>query len=435
MTLTAPTPTAPAAPGTPAAPAAAHRPAPWARLLPEPGPQRVLAAATVVNTFGSGLFVASSALYFTRVVGLPTGQVALGLTAGGVTGLFAGLAGGRIADRWGARRTQIGVMLLGAAFTTGYLFVRGFWPFLAVACLTAAVHAANPASRDPLVRAFGGTRPAAFRAYLQAVTNLALSLGAVLAGLAVQADTRGAYTALLVGRVLAFLACALVLARLPRPAPRAAGADRPRSGWTALRNRPFLVATAANGLLELHYSVPAFALPLWIVGHTSAPRWTTSAVLLLNTGLIAAFQVRAARDVTGVDAAGRRLRWAGGALAAALLLTAAAEGPPWWAAALLLTVATAVYTAGELWHAAASMEYSFGFAEPGAQGQYSGVFGFGAGLGDALGPAVLGVFVLSWGRPGWLLLAALLLAVGTLTGPLVTRAARPGRRAGAGAGV
>ncbi|MFI8106527.1 MFS transporter [Streptomyces sp. NPDC086023] len=408
----------------PAAPAERRRPRRWAKkLLPSPGPQRVLAAATLVNTFGSGLFVTSSALYFTRVIGLPTTQVAVGLTAGGIVGLLAGMAGGRIADRWGAKRTQIAVMVLGAFFMTCYLFVHTFWAFIAVACLTAAVHSANPTSRDPLVRQFGGDRPAAYRAYLQAMTNLAIALGAVVAGAAIQADSPEAYTSLLVGRTLAFIGCALVLTRLPGPPPNATRAAE-KVGWVALRNRPFLVATVINGVMEMHYAVPTFALPLWIVDHTNAPRWTVSVILLLNTAMVAGLQVMAGRSVSSAEDAGKRMLWAGCALSTGLVLMAAADGPTAWVSALTLVVATAVYTLGELWHAAASMEYSFGFASAEAQGQYSGVFRLGAGTGDALAPTVMGVLVLSWGRPGWLVLALLFLLVGAVSRPAVAFASR-----------
>ena len=60
-------------------------------LVPEPGPQRVYALATLVNTFGFGLVVTSLVLYFTRVVHLGSLQVGLGLTISGLIGLVAGV--------------------------------------------------------------------------------------------------------------------------------------------------------------------------------------------------------------------------------------------------------------------------------------------------------------------------------------------------------
>ncbi|MFD5511994.1 MFS transporter [Streptomyces sp. NPDC127051] len=406
----------------PQADGAAPRRGPLARLLPEPGPRRTLAGATFVNAFGSGMFMSSSALYFTRVVHLPMSQVAFGLFAGAMVGLVAGVFGGRIADRWGARETQIAVMLSGAVFMGCFLLVDAFWSFLLISVLTGVVFAADKSSRAPLVRGFGGEDPAGFRAYLRAGTNLGISLGALAAGVAIQLDTAPAYLSLVGGRALAFVGCALALLWLPRLAPMEAP---PLSGrWEALRDRPYLAATVLNSLMSLHFAVPTFLLPLWIVEHTEAPRWMVSGVLVLNTVLVITLQVAVSKNVSDPASAGSRMRWAGGAVAAGLVLMMAAGDLPAWASAALLLAATAVYTLGELWHAAAAMEYSFGLAAPHAQGQYSGVFGLGGGLAEALAPAVLGTLAFGLGRPGWLLLAVVFLAVGWAARPLVAWAVR-----------
>lgn len=149
-----------------------------------------------------------------------------------------------------------------------------------------------------------------------------------------------------------------------------------------------------------------------------------SGVLVLNTVLVITLQVAVSKNVSDPASAGTRMRWAGGAVAAGLVLMMAAGDLPAWASAALLLAATAVYTLGELWHAAAAMEYSFGLAAPHAQGQYSGVFGLGGGLAEALAPAVLGTLAFGLGRPGWLLLAVVFLAVGWAARPLVAWAVR-----------
>ncbi|MFH8757258.1 MFS transporter [Streptomyces atroolivaceus] len=406
----------------PPAGTSAGRPGPLARLLPERGPKRTLALATFVNALGSGMFMSSSALYFTRVVHLPMSQVAFGLFAGAMVGLVAGVFGGRIADRWGARETQIAVMLAGTAFMGCFLLVDAFWSFVLISILTGVVFAADKSSRAPLVRGFGGDDPAGFRAYLRAATNLGISLGALGAGVAIQLDTAPAYLSLVGGRALAFAGCAVALLWLPRLVPVPAP---PLSGrWEALRDRPYLAATVLNCLMSLHFAVPTFLLPLWIVEHTEAPRWMVSGVLVLNTVLVITLQVAVSRNVSDPESAGGRMRWAGFAVCAGLLLMMTAGSVPAWAAAALLLVATAVYTLGELWHAAAAMEYSFGLAAPHAQGQYSGVFGLGGGVAEALAPALLGTLAFGLGRPGWFLLGALFLVVGLASRPLVSWAVR-----------
>ncbi|SDI10807.1 Major Facilitator Superfamily protein [Actinokineospora alba] len=392
------------------------KPGPVARLLPETPPQRALAVASFVNALGSGMFMAGSALYFTRIVGLPMAQVALGLFIGAMVGLVAGVLAGRIADRFGARETQIVVMVAGAAAMTCYMFVTTLGPYILVSILVGLVFAADKSSKAPLIRGFGGDNPAKFRAYLRSVVNLALALGSLAAGIAIQLDTESAYLALIGGRVLAFVGGAIMLTRLPRLAPVAAPVVVGR--WEALRDRPYLTATVLNSMMSLHFAVPTFLMPLWIVDHTAAPRWMVSVALALNTVMVITLQVVVSRNVSDHVTAGRRMRWAGLAVAVGMVIMAAAGDQPAGIAIALLLASMAVYTIGELWHSAASMEYSFGLAAPHAQGQYSGVFGLGGGVAEALAPAVLGL-ALTYGTPAWLAIAAGFLLVGAACKPLV----------------
>ncbi|MFE4620181.1 MULTISPECIES: MFS transporter [Streptomyces] len=392
------------------------------RLLQPAGPRRLLATSVFVDALGSGMFMSSSVLYFTRVVHLPMSQVAFGLFAGAMVGLAAGILGGKVADRWGARETQIGVMVSGTLFMACYLLVDSFWSYVLVSMLIGVVFAADKSSKAPLIRGIGGDEQAGFRAYLRASTNLAVALGALAAGVAIQFDTAPAYLALVIGRALSFAGCAVVLLRLPRlapvPAPELSGR------WEALRDRPYLAATVLNCLMSLHFAVPTFLLPLWIIDHTDAPRSMVSGVLILNTVLVITLQVVVSKNVDNTAAAGRSMRWAGIAVAAGLLLMLAAGKPAAWLSVALLLTATAVYTLGELWHSAAAMEYSYGLAAPHAQGQYSGVFGLGGGAAEALAPMVLGALALGLGQPGWYLLGGFFLVVGLISGPLIRWAVR-----------
>ncbi|WP_329467425.1 MFS transporter [Streptomyces sp. NBC_01431] len=392
-------------------------------LLPVGRGQRVVAMASFVHSFGTGLSVAAGALFFTRIVGLPASQVAGGLFAAAMTGLGAGVYVGRLADRWGPKRVQIAVAVCGTVVNTGLLLVHTFWTYLLVSMLSGAVVAASWSTLAPLVRGFGGPTPVVFRGYLRSVGNLAIALGAVAAGFAIQLDTRAAFLTVMIGRSLTYLVSGLVLLWLPPFTLADAGsADR---GWAALRDRTYLAATAVNAVMSLHFTVPTFLLPLWIAEHTSAPRWTISAMLVLNTVLVVVLQVRFSRNVGDVPSAGRAMRWAGMALAAGLVLMALAEKPPCWLAVLLLAAGVTAYTLGEIWHTAASAEYSFGLAPADAQGQYAGVFGLGHGLAEGASPAVMSALPLALGLPGWLALATLLLATGLTCRSLMTHVSRP----------
>src|SRR3569833_4785906 len=99
----------------------------WARgLLPETGPQRAISLATFVNTFGSGMFMTSSALFFTQVVGLTLSSYTTGLFAGSMAGLVVGLFAGRLADQEGACVLLFVVLLFGVLVSVCCLFVGVF---------------------------------------------------------------------------------------------------------------------------------------------------------------------------------------------------------------------------------------------------------------------------------------------------------------------
>src|SRR5690349_18130437 len=72
-------------------------------LLPEPGPIRTLALATLVNTVGSGLWMVSSALFLTRSIGLSVAQTGLALTLVALVSLVSSTPVGYLADRLGPR--------------------------------------------------------------------------------------------------------------------------------------------------------------------------------------------------------------------------------------------------------------------------------------------------------------------------------------------
>jgi MFS family permease len=392
-----------------------------ARLLPEGRARRTLAAGIFVNSYGGGMFVTSSALYFTRVVGLSADEVALGLFLGSAVGLLAGVLVGQVADRYGPRETQVAVMVFGAASMSCYLLVHSFLPFVLVCVCIGLTYAANDASRAPLIRGLGGDQAATYRAYLRSTQNLSWALGALTAGIGIQLDTPAAYRALIIARAAAFLGSAAVQWFLPRMAPIPMPAEAGR--WAALRDRTYLTATALNSLARVHTAVPVFLLPLWIVGHTTAPRWLVAGMLLVNTLLIVVLQVPVSRGVHDQRAASLRMRWAGVALFGGMALMAFAGGQGAWTATGFLAAGMVVYTLGELWHAAAEMEWTFGLAPAHAQGQYAGVFGLGTGIAEAMGPVVL-IVCLNWGVPGWLLVGAGFLVVGAVSPPLIALAER-----------
>ncbi|MFG2352182.1 MFS transporter [Streptomyces sp. NPDC048521] len=353
----------------------------------------------------------------------PAGQVGLGLGIAGCAALALGIAVGHLADRRGARGVYAATLVAQALATAAFTLAHGFWSFVLVVSAAMGAKGAGAAARGPLVRHYGGTRPQEFRGYLRAVTNVGVSVGALLAGWAVQVGTHTAYQVLVAGLALSCAASAAALALLPPVAPSPAPRG-PR--WIALRDRPYLLLTVLVGVMAVQFKVLTVAVPLWLVGATSAPHWMISGTMLTGTVMVIMLQVRAGRGVVSPAAGGRAYRRAGFAFLAACALVPLSAGVPGWVAAAVLVVAVVVHAVGELWHAAAGFEVSFALAPDHATGQYLGVFGLGAGLAEAFGPALLISLCVEWGRPGWYVVGALFAVTGLLAPPAVRRAQRRG---------
>jgi MFS family permease len=386
-------------------------------LLPQSGPQRLLAGSNFVYTVGSGVYLTAGVLFFTEAVGLPAAQVGLGLGIAGAAALAVGIAVGHLADRAGARGVYIGTLIVQAVATAAFVLADGFWPFVVAVCAAMGAKAAGLAARSPLIRHFGGDKPQQFRAYLRSVTNVGVSLGALAAGWAVQVGTLTAYQMMVWGNAVAFVASAVILLRLPRVAPLPV-AGLPR--WQALRDRPYLLLTALDGVMAVQFKVLTVAIPLWLIGSTTAPRWLVGATMLVATVIVVVLQVPASRSIDSPVAGGRAYRRAGVAFLVSCTLISFAAGVPSWAAATLLLAGAIVHTVGELWHAGAGFEVSFALAPAHATGQYLGVFGLGAGLSEAFGPALLIALCIGGGRPGWLVVGVMFLLTG-LAAPAAVR--------------
>ncbi|MFC4105139.1 MFS transporter [Micromonospora zhanjiangensis] len=393
------------------------------RLLPEPGAARVLVLSTLVNTVGRGVWLTVSALFLTRSAGLSVTEVGLGLTATALVNLVASAPMGYLADRYGPRGVQLVGLVASGFCSAALLTVRSLPAFLIVGAATALADAAAKGARGAIIA--GAVPPGErvrTRAYLRAVTNVGISFGAVAAGFGIAVDTRPAYVSLVLVDAATFLLAAAILVRLAPIPPVPAPTHGPR--LVALRDRPFLAFTVLDGLMSMHFGLLNIALPLWISGHTHAPRWLISALMLGNTVVVVLFQVRAARGTEELSGAARASRRAGVAVALACVLFAAGGLVSTGFAVVLLVAGSLAHVTGELWQSAAGWGISFGLAPADAHGQYQGTYGMGMQLGSMLAPVVVTTLAIRWGVPGWLLLGAFFALVGLLLPPVVRWAAR-----------
>jgi MFS transporter len=381
-------------------------------LVPEPGAARRMGVLTLSQSLGTGLFLTSSAIFFTTTVGLPAQRLATALSIAGLLGFLCAMPGGRLADRFGARLPlSISYAALAALFVA-YAFVGNLYQFAVVACGVAICETVGSPLRAALTHAlFGRSSAVQVRAQMRGLFNLGFSAGAALAGIALAAGTRSAFVVVVIANALLQLICAFLAYRL-RPAHEPKGMNGQRRSWTAVKDGRFLTATILCGVLELFQPILTVGLPLWISARVGAPHAVVAGLTVLNTALVVLFQVQASKGSETVHGSARLLGRAGVLLATACVLFAFSAGVETIGAVALLVVGMVLLTVGELSQGGGAWGLSFTLPPEGRIGEYQGVFALGRGLQQFVGPALVTSLVLGIGVAGWLVLGAVFVTAG-----------------------
>ena len=378
---------------------------------------RIMAAATLVNTFGNGALLSTFALYFTRVVGLRPTQVGLALSAGALVGLLVQVPAGHVADLHGPRKVLQILTFAEGIVMLALLFARSVWALVAVMALISVFDLGAGAVRSGYVARLGeGGQGVQFKAYLRAMTNVGISFGAMLGGLALWVDQGWAYLAVFALDALTCIAASIWLGRLPHigPAPpRRSGEPR----MAVLHDLPYVVITVLSGVTAMHFVVMELALPLWIAQYTSAPRSLVAITLMINTVCVAVLQVRLTRGIDLVGPSARAMARSGFWIAGGFALIAFASGQPTWLAIAFLCAGTLVHVVGEMTGSAGQWGVQMGLAPRERQGQYQGFAGMGFSLSRMLAPTLITVLCIQWGRPGWFILGAVIALASVLMVP------------------
>lgn len=373
-----------------------------------------LLGTALVEWSGTGLFLAMSTLFLVRIAGLGTGQVGAGLTIAGLVALSATLPVGRLADRYGPRNVLIALNLVRAVATGCFLLVDGWWGFLAVSVPIAVTEQAAP----PLITSLVGslvrtdlrTRVLAVH---RSVINLGMSVGGLVAGLALGGATREAFTALFAADAMAFGAAALLLLRAEDRRPARA---RPTKGRTmVLRDRRLLGLTAFDAVISLWQPILNVAFPLWLATRTDAPLRLVGLLYAVATVSCIVLQYPISRLSAAPRQGLRAYTAAALFIATACLGMSAAPSMEHGGTVAVLTASIIVLTLGEMAGVSAAWTLSFALAPPDSRSTYLSIFGAGRTLGGRVaGPLLMTGAVLALGPPGWIALAVLLTLVSVI---------------------
>ena len=391
---------------------------------------RILATATLVNTFGNGALMTTFALYFTRVVGLRPAQVALALSAGAFAGLVVQVPAGHLADLRGPRGVLQAFTFGASIAILGLLLARSVWALVAVMALFSLFdRGARAVLSGYVARIAEGGQGVQFKAYLRAMTNVGISFGALLGGLALWVDQGWAYLGVFALDAATCAATAIWLGRLPQIAP----APPRRSGeprMAVLHDLPFVVITLLSGVSAMHFLVIELALPLWIAQETSAPRYLVAVTLMINTVCVALLQVRLTRNIDLVGPSSRAMARSGYWIAGGFALIAFASGQPTWLAIVMLCAGALVHVVGEMIGSGGQWGVQMGLAPRERQGQYQGFAGVGFSLSHMVAPTLVILLCIEWGRPGWFVMGGVIALASLLMVPASSWALRSRARYG-----
>jgi MFS family permease len=380
--------------------------------LPASTAGRAFAAIALVDSTGTGLYLAGSTVFLIGAAGLSNAAIGIGLAVSGTAGLLASVPLGALTDRWGARRMLIGLQAWRAVWFTALAFVHDATSFVLVAfCLGLVGRAVSPATQAVVAAAVPGQDRTRTMALMRSVRNIGFSLGALAAAPLLATGSVAGYRVVILADAVSFVLVVVLLARLPidtAPSPVRRGA---LTFLGDFRDWRYLRLAGLNGVLFLHATVLTVALPMWTLRATAAPVATVALLVGLNTVLTVVFQVPFSGGVDSVLGMSRAFRRAGLALigCCAALAAAAYTGRP--AAIALLVVGTVLLTAAELWQSAAAWEASYRYAPEHRKAEYLAVFGLGPAVPEIVGPPLVTLVVVGLGAAGWAVLAALLAAV------------------------
>lgn len=362
----------------------------------------------LVDRVGSGLWAATSVLYFTYVAHLGLGEVGTLVATAGIAGIAGAPVGGRLADRLPLTRLLAAFQVLRALAAAG-LLASGDYALLLVC---SAVGGFGDRAASVLTKLYGtriaGAERVRYQAVNRTIANAGWAVGGLGAAVALGAGSTAVYRCLLLGDAASFVAAALITLRCadaaspsrvvaagpvsPVPAP-----VRVPSPW---RDRAYLAYMVTDCVLFLDDAVFRVGLSLWAVRDTEAPHGLVPVLLVLNSVLVVALQVPLARFGSTSAAARRLLLPLSGAFAAAgIAMAASAGGGPVLASVSLLLAATA-FTVAEMLHAVVSWELSVALAPEAAQGAYLGVHGLAQAAQRMVGPLAV-TAAIATGPLGW----------------------------------
>jgi MFS family permease len=378
---------------------------------------RLLLAAMLVDTLGSGLVVPFELLFGTQLVGLSLAETGIGLSIGTGLAIAAGPIAGSLVDRFGPVRLVVAANALSIVAIVSLLAVDGLLAFTAVTLLFATAARTFWAAYAPLAAAFvGATDLETWFGRFRGARYAGLAAGSAAASFALLGGRETGLRLVLVADGLSYLAAiGLYLAaayRRPRIAPPVNSARIAANGSgyrSALGDRANTVLAGLNVAATLVIVVPLLALPIFVLDQLRLPPWVPGALVALGTIAVAIPTFFAGRLTRGRP----RIRLLAVAAAAwsigGLVMATGATFPG--VALAVLPLGVILFGLGEAVYAPTADALPIALAPPALAGRYSALHQLAWGISGTIAP-VLTAWLLTAGSHAvwWMVSAAAALA-------------------------